>query len=119
MSTNSNAVECNGGGGSTNLGAMVMDARLGSVDAGASRLPLCSISQSSVFWRSPHVFRIRSDISLISDDELPESKAELFLDLDKKLHDNIEFSFFFQMVPIVCAFFFVRESILSAKFTWQ
>lgn len=23
------------------------------------------------------------------------------------------------MVPIVCAFFFVRESILSAKFTWQ
>ena len=67
---------------------MVMDARLGSVDMGASRLPLGNISQSSVFWRKPHVFRIRSDISLISDDELPESKAELFLDLDKKLHDN-------------------------------
>lgn len=65
-----------------------MDARLGSVDMGASRLPLGNISQSSVLWRKPHVFRIRSDISLMSDDELPESKAELFLDLDKKLHDN-------------------------------
>lgn len=72
---------------------MVMDARLGSVDIGASLLPLGSMSQSSVFCRSP-VFRIRSDISLISDDELPESKAELFLDLDKKLHDNSRFRIF-------------------------
>lgn len=82
---------------------MVMDARLGSVDAGASLLPLCSISQSSVFWRKLHVFRIRSDISLTSDDELPESKAELFLDLDRKLHDNIEFSCFCEMIiQLVC-----------------
>lgn len=72
---------------------MVMDARLGSVDIGASLLPLGSMSQSSVFCRSP-VFRIRSDISLISDDELPESKAELFLDLDKRLHDNSRFRIF-------------------------
>lgn len=66
----------------TYLGAIVIDARLGSVDNGASLFPPGSISQSSVFCRSP-VFRIRSDISLISDDELPESKAELFLDLDR------------------------------------
>lgn len=65
---------------------MVMDARLGSVEIGASRLPLGNISESSVFCRKPHVFRIRSDISLISDDELPESKAELFLDLARQLH---------------------------------
>lgn len=67
------------------LGAIVMDARLGSEDIGASLLPLGNISQSSVFCRRP-VFRIRSDISLMSDDELPESKAELFLDLDRKLY---------------------------------
>lgn len=86
----------------TNLGAIVMDARLGSVDAGASRLPLGNISQSSVFCRNP-VFRIRSDISLISDDELPESKAELFLDLDRKLHDNHRFSFWMHSNCCLCA----------------
>lgn len=70
------------------LGAMVIDARLGSVAAGASLFPPY-VSQSSVFWRKPQVRRIRSDISLMSDDELPESNAELFLDLyrmQRKIH---------------------------------
>lgn len=66
--------------GENYLGAMVIDARLGSVAAGASLFPPYD-SQSSVFCRRPHVRRMRSDISLMSDDELPESNAELFLDL--------------------------------------
>lgn len=99
---------------------MVMDARLGSVDAGASLLPLCSISQSSVFWRKLHVFRIRSDISLTSDDELPESKAELFLDLDRKLHDNIEFSCFCEMIiQLVCELRCIDNNVRSSNFTSQ
>lgn len=52
------------------LGVIVIDARLGSVEIGANRFPPYN-SPSSVFCRRPQVFRIRSDISVMSDDELP------------------------------------------------
>lgn len=69
---------------------MVIDARRGSDGAGAKpRLPATYVSQSSVFCRKPQERRIRSDISLMSDDELPESNAELLRDLfDPKTKSN-------------------------------
>lgn len=78
------------------LGAIVIDARRGSNTAGTNRFPLY-ISQSRVFcWRIPHVLRIRSDISLISVDDLWQSNKMAFhlewralmISIDENLPNN-------------------------------